>query len=191
MNEYLVPAFEELFADGINPMFLSHTWALLLFTMSFLCIDGLAVMAMGLGIKSLYNKFIKAYCRPHQPPQHPSATESDGTESVARLVFCLNSGGQEGDIRSFLLAEGVPYSSLPIVINNKVTQASRSALYAQGGCFFITARVMIVDLLTERVDPSQICGFLVFKGDTVGEMSMEAFILKLFKQVNPHGFVKV
>ena len=145
-------------------------------------------MAPGIGIKQLFMKFLKAYCL--DTPQATAATEGD-TAAQARLVFCLNASGQEGAIRSALLSDGVPYAKLPVNINNKIPQAARSAMYTQGGCYFTTARVMIVDLLTERVDARSICGMLVFDGDRVGEMSMEAFILKLYKRNNPHGFIKV
>jgi hypothetical protein len=151
-------------------------------------------MAPGLGIKKLFLKFIKAYCQLEDlspPPADGAEAGGFHTGPGARLVFCLNASGQEADIRSALLQDGVPYAKLPVVINSKVGQASRNAQYAQGGCYFTTARVMIVDLLTERVDAKNICGFLVFNGDRVNEMSMEAFILKLYKHSNPNGFIKV
>lgn len=146
-------------------------------------------MAPGIGIKQLFMKFVKAYCL--DMPRDCSVVADDPPEAQSRLVFCLNATGLEDTIRSALLSDGVPYGKLPISINNKVSQVARSAMYAQGGCYFTTARVMIVDLLTERVDAKSICGILVIDADKVGEMTMEAFILKLFKKTNPHGFVKV
>ena len=156
-------------------------------------IDGLLVMAPGIGIKQLFAKFVKAYCVTRSDVQSKDSTDpaSDPSHDQAKLVFCLNASNQETSIRRALLVDGVPYAKLPVNIYSKVSQASRSAMYARGGCYFTTARVMIVDLLTERVDAKNICGFLVFDSDRVSEMSMEAFILKLFKRNNPQGFVKV
>lgn len=138
-------------------------------------------MAPGIGIKQLFMKFMKAYC----------IDGGGSSDESARLVFCLHASGQEDILRGALLADGVPYSRLPININNKMNQTTRAAMYSRGGCFFITARIMIVDLLNENLISRNVCGMLVYDADRVGELSMEAFILKLFKEQNPNGFIKV
>jgi len=64
-------------------------------------------------------------------------------------------------------------------------------MYAEGGCFIITSRIMIVDLLTSKVDILKICGFLVNDAHKVTETSMESFILRIYRQKNRSGFIKV
>ena len=39
------------------------------------------------------------------------------------------------------------------MITNNFTAAERQKLYAQGGSFIITSRIMLADLLNENVDP--------------------------------------
>ena len=42
-----------------------------------------------------------------------------------------------------------------------MTSAERVTMYALGGCYFITSRILIVDLLTEKIDATKISGLLV------------------------------
>ncbi len=67
----------------------------------------------------------------------------------------------------------------------------RSALYLQGGCFIATSRVVIHDLLRNIVDCSKIRGILVYNAHKITESSIEAFILRVYKQGNRNGFIKV
>jgi ERCC4-related helicase len=48
------------------------------------------------------------------------------------------------------------------VINNEVSSQERIERYALGGCFLITSRILIVDLLDDRVDARRVSGLLVF-----------------------------
>lgn len=48
------------------------------------------------------------------------------------------------------------------VINNEVTPQERIEMYAEGGCYFITTRILIVDLLDQTLDPVRISGFLIY-----------------------------
>lgn len=193
MNHYLIQAFEELFNEGLVVKDLCRNFLYVQYKLFFEP-DGMVVMAQGIGIKQLFIKFIKAYCVEADTAVNETSLEAtSSTTSVKekRLVFCLNASGLEDSVRSALLQDGLKYSQLPVLINNKVSQQTRSAMYAEGGCYFITARIMIVDLLNSRVNAKSICGFLVFDGDKINEMSMDAFSLKLFKEANPDGFIKV
>jgi DNA excision repair protein ERCC-4 len=133
------------------------------------------VFGRGLGIKQLFLKFVAANCM----------------TTDRRLVFCLNAGGDEEFFRASAANEGVPPERLPGIISNKSNLLARRTMYIEGGCYFITSRIMIVDLLTERANASNICGFLVLNAHRITETSMEAFILKIFKDSNPDGFIKV
>jgi DNA excision repair protein ERCC-4 len=154
--------------------------------------DGLAVVGRGLGIVALLAKFLRVYCV-NKGSESEHSVESDGVSggSARRLVFCLNASGMETALCDYLLRDGVPPSMLPGVITNKQNLQTRRLLYSQGGCYFTTARIMIVDLLTEKILPTQICGILLFNAHRITETSIEAFILKIFKHGNPEGFVKV
>ena len=100
------------------------------------------------------------------------------------MVFVLNLRDDERRVLLSTLASwGTPPDELPRVITNEAGQASeRSALYARGGVFVVTSRILIVDLLQGTARSGDIGGMLVAHGERVaGEKSTEAFILRIFK----------
>ena len=81
------------------------------------------------------------------------------------------------------------------LITNESGQAKDcQALYAQGGVFCITSRILITDdLLTNVVTANEIAGMLVYRADQVMDESTETFILRIFhsqKQTQCSGSVK-
>lgn len=66
----------------------------------------------------------------------------------------------------------------------------RTEMYEQGGCFIITSRILIVDMLDGKVDPASILGFIVMNAHRVTDSSIEPFIIRVFREHNSTGFVK-
>lgn len=66
----------------------------------------------------------------------------------------------------------------------------RRCVYAQGGVLAISARVLVVDLLSGLVTPSDITGMVVLHAERVRETLSEAFIVNLYRDGNRWGFVK-
>lgn len=100
------------------------------------------------------------------------------------LVFVLNLRDDERRVLlSTLTSWGTPSDELPMIITNEAGQASeRSALYARGGTFVVTSRILIVDLLQGTARSRDIDGMLVAHAERVmGEKSTEAFILRIFR----------
>ena len=100
------------------------------------------------------------------------------------LVFVLNLRDDERRVvLSTLSSWGTPPDELPRIITNEAGQASeRSALYARGGVFIVTSRILIVDLLQGTAMAKDIEGMLVAHAErVVGEKSTEAFILRIFR----------
>lgn len=99
------------------------------------------------------------------------------------LIFILNLRENERSILlSTLSSWGMPTSQLPTLITNESGQTKeRSLLYARGGMFIITSRILIVDLLNGTAKASDIEGMLVAHGEKVTESSTEAFILRIFR----------
>ncbi|CAG0916923.1 unnamed protein product [Notodromas monacha] len=62
--------------------------------------------------------------------------------------------------------------------------------YLEGGVLFASPRILVVDLLMNRVPIHLISGFIVLKAHRVVESCQDAFILRLFRQKNKTGFVK-
>eukprot|EP00980_Cylindrotheca_fusiformis_P005554 scaffold1175_cov93-Cylindrotheca_fusiformis.AAC.1 len=61
---------------------------------------------------------------------------------------------------------GTPHEFLPTILTNEMGGSEdRAALYARGGVFCITSRILIVDLLTNTVTPQEIDGMLVAHAD--------------------------
>jgi DNA excision repair protein ERCC-4 len=111
--------------------------------------DGLLVMGRGLGLKNLISCFIKTLC-----------SRSQAIKPLM-LSFCLNLVDSIDYLIDCLRDLGVDHSNIPQLINNETTSSDRVKLYARGGCFFITSRILIVDLLDGTLKTDSIAGLLV------------------------------
>ena len=113
--------------------------------------DGLLVLARGLGIKKLFAKFVYFYCSQQKNPQNK------------RLIFCINASDYIDYVNDALLSfdDHLPSHLYPKVISNEILSVDRSLMYLEGGCFFITSRILIVDMLDGKIDPSVIGGLLI------------------------------
>jgi len=165
MDEYLGQCFAELYEE-----------------------DGLLVLARGLGLNRLISKFIELYSVAEQTED--SAASSSSASLQRKLVFCINARESSELLQMSLLSNGLSPSQLPVLVTNETPAATRKIMYANGGCFIITSRILIVDLLRDNVDPSKICGFLVCNAHEVSEVSVEAFVLNIFRARNRQGFIK-
>lgn len=135
--------------------------------------DGVLVLARGLGLSRLFACFARLYCG-----------------SPRALVLCLNATEQAAAVHAQLLALGLDRAFLPKVIDARSSQAERLTLYKAGGCFLVTSRILVVDFLTGQLDAATVSGLLVNDAHRVTETSVEAFILRLYRERNREGFVK-
>ncbi|KAL4235664.1 DNA repair endonuclease XPF [Mactra antiquata] len=133
--------------------------------------DGLLVTARGLGLERIVTNFLKVYCDP------------------ANLVLVLNTTSTDEDYFIEEL-EKDDVSPLPKVITNEYNASDRQKLYLQGGVLFITSRILVVDLLTDRVPVENVTGIIVCRAHRIVESCQEAFILRLYRQKNKSGFIK-
>ncbi len=138
--------------------------------------DGLTCMGRGLGIHELYCKFVQYY----------SSFSTEHGKS-RKLVLCINANGYENAIRQTVFAAGSLF--LPRVINSDTNSQERQCMYTMGGCFLVTSRILVVDIL-EILDPSTIDGILVYNAHRILESSVEAFALRVYRENNNTGFVK-
>ncbi|XP_075420387.1 DNA repair endonuclease XPF [Tenrec ecaudatus] len=133
--------------------------------------DGLVVCARGLGADRLLYHFLRLHCHP------------------ACLVLVLNTQPAEEEyFISQLKLDGVDH--LPRRVTNEIASNSRYEVYTQGGVIFATSRILVVDFLTNRIPSDLITGILVYRAHRIIESCQEAFILRLFRQKNKHGFIK-
>lgn len=136
--------------------------------------DGLLILGKGLGIRKIIAQLLQVYCAP------------------SYLVFIINHSMDSANyILDVLQQRGIDEDKLPKIITTKCSASERQQLYTMtGGVFFITSRILIVDLLNKRIDPKIITGFVICNAHSVTETSIEAFIIRVFRQANREGFVK-
>ncbi|KAJ1656170.1 DNA repair protein RAD16 [Dispira simplex] len=134
--------------------------------------DGLLVLAKGLGLSNILVHLLSAYADPRL------------------LVLLLNTPNEEETYyRDTLARLGVARASFRIVKNDTNAQ-ERSELYRRGGVLSITSRILVVDMLTQRIPMGQITGVLVNHAHQVDVNSSEAFILRLLRENNKEAFIK-
>ncbi|NP_001296586.1 DNA repair endonuclease XPF-like [Hydra vulgaris] len=133
--------------------------------------DGLLIIASGLDIDRILLKVIETFCKPEN------------------LVLVLNSFSEEQEfLIDELKSKGV--SHLPNIITAEVTSQERNNLYLKGGVFFVTSRILVVDMLTKKIPIDYITGILVQRAHKVAETSHESFIMRMYRESNSDGFIK-
>ncbi|KAL7537241.1 hypothetical protein ACHAXR_007684, partial [Thalassiosira sp. AJA248-18] len=155
--------------------------------------DGLVVLGRGLGWLGLLAAFVRfygdtenGYAAALDEGSNIDAKQASSSSAGRKppLIFVLNLRDNERQVLlSTLTSWGTPTDSLPRIITNEEGQENdRKALYARGGVFVITSRILIVDLLKGIANAKDIEGMLVAHADKVcGEKSTDAFILRIFR----------
>ncbi|OTB11005.1 hypothetical protein K445DRAFT_322509 [Daldinia sp. EC12] len=112
------------------------------------------------------------------------------------LIIVVGAEERENAWIGEALAESAAVSMAPkarglTVVNTDFTSvAAREKMYAKGGIYSITSRILVVDLLTSLLDPDTITGLIVLHADKVIATSLEAFIIRVYRQKNKNGFLK-
>ena len=94
----------------------------------------------------------------------------EGQESVHRLISLEKVAHSEGT----------------------VNLSKRAEVFIKGGAFSITYKQLVLDLLTRRVSPTAISGFIINNAHKIsGErLQSETFLVRLLKKQNPTAFIK-
>ncbi|XP_012218802.1 DNA repair endonuclease XPF [Linepithema humile] len=133
--------------------------------------DGLVITAKGLGIEAVFANVIKAYSDP------------------GNLVIVL--GTTDYDESYFIdLLKNYGTNILPRVVNAECPSNEREIMYLEGGVLFISGRILVVDLLKNRVPLHLVTGILVYRAHNILNLYQEAFALRLYRQSNKTGFIK-
>ena len=134
--------------------------------------NGLVVFAKGLGLPRLLLKCIQFSQLQHQ------------------LVFIINASSSfQSILQQGFYSEGYLPSTVPISINNEISSDERMTLYQHPQCYLITSRILLMDILSKRLDVSSMAGLIICNAHSYTEVSMEAFILRLYRQNNKSGFI--
>jgi DNA excision repair protein ERCC-4 len=115
------------------------------------------------------------------------------------LVLVVGATDRENDWLGEFLAEHAALSGSDgnqncrglTLVNTQMFQVTeRQKLYAGGGILSITSQILIVDLLSGVLEPASITGVVVLHAEKVVATSVEAFILRQYRQTNKNGFLK-
>ncbi|KAJ3660762.1 hypothetical protein Zmor_005196 [Zophobas morio] len=129
--------------------------------------DGLVVAAKGLNLDLILLNLFKVYSDP------------------GNLVLVLNTTEAE---ETYYMSKINDSNMHKTTFNVNTTERVDS--YLSGGVHFITTRILVVDLLKNRIPIDKITGFVVLRAHKVLESCQEAFALRLFRQSNKTGFIK-
>ncbi|KAI0019119.1 DNA repair protein [Xylariomycetidae sp. FL0641] len=141
--------------------------------------DELVVIARGLGLMRLVTNLLHSY-------------DAAGNN----LIIVIGAEDRENGWIGEALAEHAAISMAPkarglTVVNTDFTSvAAREKMYAKGGVYSITSRILVVDLLTGLLRPDSITGVVLLHAEKVVATSLEAFILRVYRQKNKNGFLK-
>lgn len=137
------------------------------------------MIARGLGLMRLVTNLLHAY-------------DAAGNN----LIVIVGAEDRENAWIGEALAEHAAISMSPkargltVVNTDFQSVGAREKMYAGGGIFSITSRILVVDLLTGLLDPDTITGLVVLHADRFVATSLEAFILRVYRQKNKVGFLK-
>ncbi|KHN83734.1 DNA repair endonuclease XPF [Toxocara canis] len=133
--------------------------------------DVLFILARGLGLERLMLHHFYLYSDPKL------------------LVFVINTTHHD-EVYFLSRLRNSRMNCVPKVINADVAVNERETLYMEGGVHFITSRILMVDLLQGRVPVKNVAGILVHRAHQLLSSFQETFILRLYREKKPDGFVK-
>lgn len=137
------------------------------------------MLARGLGLLKIVTNLLHAY-------------DAAGNN----LIVIVGADERENGWIGEALAEHAAISMAPkarglsLVNTELMSVGTRQKLYAKGGILSITSRILIVDFLSELLDPKTVTGMIVLHADRVVATSSEAFIFRIYRQYNKEGFLK-
>lgn len=141
--------------------------------------DGLLILARGLGLLRLVSNLLHSY-------------DAAGNN----LVLLVGADERENGWLGEALAEHAAISGSPkcrglqLVNTDLMSVGTREKMYSGGGIFSITSRILIVDFLSGLLDTATVTGMVVLHAERVAATSLEAFIVRIFRQKNKKGFLK-
>lgn len=141
--------------------------------------DGLLVLARGLGLPRLVANLLHSY-----------------DAAGGNLILLVGAEDRENMWLGEALAEHATISGSPkcrglqLVNTDLMSVGTREKMYAAGGIFSITSRILIVDLLSGLLKPETVTGLVCLHAERIAATSLEAFIVRIYRQKNKKGFLK-
>ncbi|XP_052118417.1 DNA repair endonuclease UVH1 isoform X2 [Arachis duranensis] len=135
---------------------------------------GLVVLSSGLSLSKLVSSLLLLH------------THSEGT----LLILSPSSATLRSRIIFNLKTLNPQFTQIPSEITAELPAHHRHSLYSSGNIFFITPRILIVDLLTNKIPTSMISGIIILNAHSLSETSTEAFIIRIYRSLNRGGYVR-
>ncbi|KAG8363989.1 hypothetical protein BUALT_Bualt19G0079700 [Buddleja alternifolia] len=131
---------------------------------------GLVILSAGLGLPKLISSLLLL----HDPSQGS--------------VLILNASPSQKN--SIEITSQISSSSAAASITADLAVNHRLSLYTSGGIFFITARILIVDLLAQRLPITSVAGIILLNAHSISDTSTEAFIVRILRSSNRSLYVR-
>ncbi|CAF9908444.1 MAG: hypothetical protein ALECFALPRED_004532 [Alectoria fallacina] len=141
--------------------------------------DELVILARGLGLLRVVTNLLHSY-------------DAIGNN----LVVVVGADERENGWIGEALAEHAAISKAPAarglsqVNTDMMSVGMREKMYSQGGIFSITSRILVVDLLSKLLNPETVTGLVVLHSERIIATSIEAFVIRIYRQMNKVGFLK-
>ncbi|KAI5400014.1 DNA repair endonuclease uvh1 [Lathyrus oleraceus] len=136
---------------------------------------GLVILSSGLSLSKLISSLLLLH------------STSQGT----LLILSPSSATLKSKINFHLKTLNPQFYQVPVEITADLPVNHRHSLYSSGSVCFITPRILIVDLLTNKLPASIISGLIILNAHSVSKTSTEAFIVRIFRSLNRSAFVRV
>ncbi|KAM0752073.1 hypothetical protein T439DRAFT_312194 [Meredithblackwellia eburnea MCA 4105] len=128
--------------------------------------NALVVLARGLGLRGIISTLLKIY------------------QSDNHLVLVVNATQEEE--RGLTEEVGLKFK----LVSYEMASQARQALYKSGGLLSVTSRILVVDMLNGIIPVDLITGLVIMHAELVTPTSLEAFVVRIFRQRNKTGFIK-
>lgn len=150
--------------------------------------SSLLVLGRGLGLLDIVYHLIESYSDTKTLVFMLNAMQSEEEYLHEKWRYTHSDPFEDGTASS-LGKETQPNNSFTI-IHTETPVKDRVKYYTQGGIVSISSRMLISDMLLERIPFCMISGWIVLHAEGIHETSIEAFILYIYRQHNKTGFIK-
>ncbi|XP_054824903.1 DNA repair endonuclease UVH1 isoform X2 [Prosopis cineraria] len=134
---------------------------------------GLVILSSGLSLPKLISSLLLLH------------SSSQGT----LLILSSSSSSLKSKVFFQLKAQNPQFQQIPSEITADLPAHHRHSLYSSGLIFFITPRILIVDLLTNKLPTSNIAGLIILNAHSLSETSTEAFIVRIIRSLNRDAYI--
>ncbi|KAL9663439.1 hypothetical protein QQ045_018825 [Rhodiola kirilowii] len=138
---------------------------------------GLVILSSGLALCKLISSLISL----HHSSQGSLLILSASPSQKSQILCHLDSSQNPNPNSDY---------GTPAEITSELPNQNRYSLYSSGGVFFITSRILIVDLLTSKLPTSLLAGVVILNAHSLTETCTEAFIVRIVRSLNKNVCVR-